>query len=358
MISRTLLTSLLAASLTVTAFGQSSGGGLDASVTGATGTLTEAQKASVSKYTAGLVDTLKSKDSTAKQLDEARTALVKPARDPGATLAFRSGYAATLKPALEPIVTGTDLQRAIIAMQVLRFTRSATAVEILIDRANPTTEADPGKRIAAGTLLIDIFDDYEGANNTYDSNARKIRDAAAAETDWMALQQKLNALGTAARRKDLPADNARTVRRAQAEAIARIASSVKSGAAADQRMMSLQRVLIAVRNDLLTMPQADRSNLAKVLAPALADTLAATAAHWDSAHASKELGASYASTINSCEVILRLLDRGERPTAYAGTKPEADSRVLATSWDSKDRTKFDAEVKRWAGIVSAAPYKS
>ncbi|MFM7260440.1 MAG: hypothetical protein ACKO3W_07540 [bacterium] len=358
MISRTLLTSLLAASLTATALAQTAGGGLDASVTGATGTLTEAQKASVSKDTAGLVDTLKSSDSTPKQLDEARTALVKPARDPGATLAFRSGYAATLKPALEPMVTGDDLQRAIIAMQVLRFTRSSTALDILVERTNPASEVDPGKRIAAGTLLIDIFDDYEGANNTYDGAARKIRDAAAAETDWMALQQKLNALGAAARRKDLPADNARTVRRAQAEAIGKIAAASKGATAADQRMKSLQRVLVGIRNDLLTMPQADRSTLAKVLAPALADTLAATAAQWDAAHGSKELGAAYASTVNSCEVILRLIDRAERPSAYAGTKPETDARVLATSWDAKDRAKFDAEVKRWAGVVSAAPYKN
>ena len=127
MISRTLLTSLLAASLTVTAFGQSSGGGLDASVVGATGALSEAQKTSITKFTGALIETLKNSENP-KDLDETRTALVKPARDPAATPAFRSGYAAALKDGLQPIVNGADLQRSIIAMQVLRFTRSATAV--------------------------------------------------------------------------------------------------------------------------------------------------------------------------------------------------------------------------------------
>jgi hypothetical protein len=54
----------------------------------------------------------------------------------------------------------------------------------------------------------------------------------------------------------------------------------------------------------------------------------------------------------------RDIDRGERPQAYAGTKPEGDARVLGPSWESKDKAKFEAEATRWAGIVSAAPYRN
>jgi hypothetical protein len=356
MIPRTLLTSLLAAFLTVTAFGQTSGGSLDAAVVGAKSNLNESQKAATAKFAAPFIDAIKTSDDQ-KQLDEARTALVKPARDPGATPAFRKDYAAVLAQGLGPVIEGTDLRRAILAMQVMRFTRAEKALEVLSVRTDPSTEKDAGKRLAAGSLMIDLFDDYEGANSSYDSYARKIGAAAAAETDWMALQQKLNALGAAARRKDLPADNARSVRRTQADAIARIAASSKALSRTDDRMMAFQRVLVGVRNDLLTMSQADRTSLAKVLAPALVDLLSATSAQWESAHGSKNLGAAYASTVNNCEVMLRLIDRAERSSAYSGTKPEADSRVLATSWDGKDRAKFDAEVKRWSGIVSAAPYR-
>jgi hypothetical protein len=357
MMPRTLLTSLLAAFLTVTAFGQSSGGSLDSAIVGAKSSLNDAQKSAVAAFSAPYIETLKtSKDQ--KQLDDARAALVKPARDPGATPAFRKDYAAVLAGGLSPVIEGADLRQAILAMQVMRFTRCEKALEILCARADPAAETDAGKRLAAGTLIIDLFDDYEGANSSYDSYARKLGSAAAAETDWMALQQKLNALGAAARRKDLPADNVRNVRRAQAEAIARIAAASKASSSADPRMMSLQRVLVGIRNDLLTMSQADRTSLAKVLAPALADVLAASQAQWDAGHASKTVGPAYASTVNNCEVMLRLIDRAERPSAYSGSKPEADARVLATSWDAKDRAKFDAEVKRWAGIVAAAPYRN
>jgi len=61
--------------------------------------------------------------------------------------------------------------------------------------------------------------------------------------------------------------------------------------------------------------------------------------------------------MNSCEVLLRLIDRSERASAYTGSKPEGDQRILTPTWDAKDKAKFDAEAKRWADIVGAAPYR-
>jgi hypothetical protein len=206
--------------------------------------------------------------------------------------------------------------------------------------------------------VADTFEDLDAANAYFDPVARRLRDAAVAETDWLALQQKLAAMGAAARRKDLPSDNARNVRRAQAEAIASIAKAIKSSAGADGRMQAIQRTLVGLRNDLLLMQTADRSAIAKVLAPALSDLIGCAEVHWESAHANPTLSASYGSVLNSCEVLLRLIDRGERPQAYAGTKPDGDSRVLTPAWEAKDKAKFEAEAKRWAGIVAAAPYRN
>ena len=156
----------------------------------------------------------------------------------------------------------------------------------------------------------------------------------------------------------MPAENARTVRRSQVEAIALVAKSAKASQSADMRVLAMQRVLIGLRNDLLVMPAADRALLAKSLVPALVDLLAAANAQWNAARTSKDLTASYGSMVNSCEVILRLLDRVERPAAYAGSKSEAESRVLATTWDANETTKFGDEVKRWTSVASATPYKN
>ena len=241
-------------------------------------------------------------------------------------------------------------------MQVLRFTRTSEAVDALIERATPASERNPGKRLAAAGLVVDAFEDLDTSNAYYEGAARRLRDAAAAETDPFALQQQLAAIGAAANRNGLPADTARNIRRTQAEAIAAAAQAMKGVSAADPRMQAIYRVLVTLRNDLLRNSQADQKEIGKVLAPALAAVIADAAAQWEAAHATPALAADYAGLANVCEVLLRLTDRLQRPNAYQG-RPDGDTRVLAGAWESGDRAKFDAESKRWADIASKAPYR-
>ena len=261
-----LRVSLLALCLSSAAFGQTTSGTatLDRAIIASTSQLTPAQRTALSAYAAKQLQVL-STSNDGKELEDARWELVSPARDPGATTTFRKAYASVLVVELAPIVKGTDLRRAINAMQVLRFTRNPDGLDVILERVSIATEPDAGKRIAASSLVADSFEDLDANNAYYESAARRLRDAAAIETDWMALQQKLNALGAAARRKDLPAENARTVRRSQVEAIALVAKSAKASQSADMRVLAMQRVLIGLRNDLLVMPAADRALLAKSL---------------------------------------------------------------------------------------------
>lgn len=348
-----LLAACFAASVAGMAAAQST---LDRAVIGATAPLTEAQKATLAGFADKSIATIRDSDDSA-EIADARAALIVPARDPGATSSFRKGYSALLVAELAPTVKGKDLLRAVNAMQVLRFARTQEVGDILIDRLSVAGETDPAKRIAAASLLADLAEDLDAGNAYFEPAARRVRDTCANETDWIALQQKLAALSTASRRKELPAEVARGIRKAQAEAIASVAKSIRTSKSADARMQALQRALIGLRNDLLTMPQSERSAFAKVLAPALADMLAAAGAQWAAAHADTTMNAAYGAVTNSCEVLLRLLDRGERPQAYSGSKPESDARLLAAAWESGDQAKFDAEAKRWAGIVAAAPYR-
>lgn len=330
---------------------------IDRTILAATGALNDGQKSAVSAFVGKYAETIRT-GSDARSVEEARAALATPARDPAASPSFRKAYGAVLITELSPVVKGSDLHRSLNAMQALRFTRTSEALDVILERTAVASESNPAKRIAAASLAADAFEDLDASNAYYETAARRLRDAAVNETDWLALQQKLAAIGAAARRKDLPADNARNVRKAQAEAIASLAKGMKASAAADVRMQAIQRTLVGLRNDLLVMQSADRSAVSKILAPALSDLIACANAQWDGAHADATMSASYASVLNSCEVLLRLIDRGERPQAYAGTKPEGDARVLGPAWESKDKAKFQAEANRWAGIVSAAPYKN
>jgi hypothetical protein len=349
-----VLGSMLALSATA-AFGQSTA--LDRTIIAASGALNDGQKSAVAAFVGKLAETIRTGDD-ARAVEEARAALTVPARDPAATASFRKAYGQIIIVELGAVAKGSDLRRALNAMQALRFTRTPEALDVVIERTAPASEPNAAKRIAAASLVADAFEDLDASNAYYETAARRLRDASGAETDWIALQQKLSAIGAAARRKELPADNARNVRKAQAEAIAAVAKAIKSQSKADARMQAIQRTLVGLRNDLLVMQSADRSAVAKVLAPALSDLVGGAAAQWDSAHADAALTGSYASVLNNCEVLLRLIDRGERPQAYAGTKPEGDARVLGSAWESKDKAKFEAEATRWAGIVSAAPYRN
>jgi len=352
----TLRPLIAACILAATVVGSAAAQQLDRAVIAAAAPLTDAQKSALQSFAAAHVRAIKEAQAGAS-LTDARMALVSPMRDPAATVNFRKGMAQLMIAELGPVAKDADLRRAINAMQVLRFTRTPEALDVLVERANPTTERDAGKRVSASSLLADAFEDLD-ANNAYiEAVARKLRDSSVAETDWVAMQQKLTAIANAARRGDLNAESVRKVRLMQAEAIASIAKSMAGAKQSDARMQAVARVLVGIRNDLLSLKEADRLAIAKTLAPALVDILNTASAHWDAAHADPTMSATYSSSMNSAEVLLRLIDRNARPTAYSGSKPESDSRVVSPAWDAKDKAKFDAEAKRWAGIVAAPPYK-
>lgn len=349
---RSLLSILLASCVGASAFAQAS---IDRATLGATGPLTEAQRSSVSAFISKKGADLKAGQDPEK-MEDARWAMVSTLRDPAASPMFRKAFAVAAVAELGPIVKGTDIQGAVQAMQVLRFTRATEAIDLLLDRATASNEPSATKRVSASTLLVEGLKDVDANAAYFETIARKLREASTAETDPVALQQKLFAIASAARRKDLPPDNARVVRRALVETLGAVAKSIRASKTADPRIQAMQRALISVRNDILDMSQAEQNEVAKTLAPALSDLLAACSAQWDSAHGGT-LSSSYSAMLNSCEVLLRLLDRSMRPSAYEGVKSDSEQRTLQPAWDAKDRAKFDAESKKWAGVVGAAPYR-
>ncbi len=350
---RPLLTALLAACVGGTALAQSS---VDRAVLSATAPLTEAQKTALAGFAGKHVDTIKD-GNDAEKIEEARAALINVARDPASSPTFRKAYALMLIGELGATMKGRDVRRAINAMQVLRFTRTQEGLDAILERLTPASESEASKRIAAAGLAIDAFEDLDAGNAYFETAARRLKEAAIAEADPIAIQQKLAAIAAAARRKDLPPESSRGVRKQLIDALAAISKSVRASAKADQRVMALQRALIGVRNDLLEMSTVERTAVAKVLAPALTDLINAASTQWGPAHDQPALSQSYASLLNSCEVLLRLIDRSERAEAYAGVKPEGDARILTPAWESKDKAKFDAESKKWSDIVGAAPYR-
>ena len=193
---RFLTTTLLAACVGATAFGQS----LDRAIVSATAPLTDAQKSSLNGFLTKHAEAIKTGNDAAAA-DESRGAVVAVLRDPAATTQFRRAVATALAGELGAVVKGTDNRRAIVAMQVLRFTRSQEAIDLILERTSPSAERDAGKRIAAASLVSDAFEDLDASNTYVETIARRLRDACASESDPIALQQKLVAIAGSARRK-------------------------------------------------------------------------------------------------------------------------------------------------------------
>jgi len=132
MISRLLIPAILAACVGSTTLAQST---LDRAIVGATAPLSEAQKTALEGFIAKHVDAIKDGNDAAAT-DESRWALVTLARDPAATPTFRKALALAIAGDLAATVKGSDLRRAINAMQVLRFTRTQEGLDAIIDRTS------------------------------------------------------------------------------------------------------------------------------------------------------------------------------------------------------------------------------
>ncbi len=323
---------------------------LDRAIVASSTTLTEAQKAAIQTFAAGEVETIATSTDQAA-LDAARRTLTDPPRDPAATAVFRRGYSIVLTPLLSPIAAGSDLRRAILAMQVLRFLRSNEALDVLLNRASSAMEKDGTRRIVAAGLAADLAVDADLSTIQVEALAKRLAACALAETDPFALQQQLEGFNSFLKRPQLTPDTARNVRKAEFDSIVALASSIAKNSSADGRVASVYRALISVRNQWVEMPVAEKSAAAPQLARGLIDLLKASERQWTTGHASAHTSTAYAGMCNSAEVLLRLVDRSIRPNAPR----TSDDGVLPKTWDASDKPAFTAEVKRWSDAV--ATYK-
>lgn len=338
------------------AWGQASG--LDRAILTASSPLdaakTTALKEFVTRSTGPLADSTDPAEITA-----ARNALTEPARDPSATPIFRRSYSTAVLAELKPVVAGDDLRRAVNAMQVVRFLRSPEAVELLADRLSPSSETNPSKRLAAASILAAALTDAELSPVQFDGITRDLVAASASEKDDQVLVQQIKALVAIERRANLPAASAEAAQAGQAKVFAALVNSVAAAPKADPRMASVARALVMLRNQWLDLSRPQAMKLGPSLGRPIGAVLEIADRHWETARSDPEVQAAYEIAVATSETLLRLVDRTLRPNAYPAPKPgvkDDEARALASSWNGNMKDAFSAEVKRWMGILSAAPY--
>jgi len=349
-----------AASIALSVAAQAPGlpGSLDRSIVSTTGPLDGPKSAALGQYVAEWTRTLGSSADPA-DLRAARAALTDPARDPSSTPAFRRTFAGQVLPAIEPIVAGRDLQRAVNALQVARFLRTPESVELIAGRLSSGAEPDSGKRLSAASNLAAAVTDADLSPVQCDAVTRTVVAAAAAERDDQIVLQELKALQNLARRPNLPAGSLEAAQAGQIKVFADLVQSVAAAPKADPRMASVARALVSLRNQWLDLPRPQAMKLGPTLAPVLGSILDTAQRHWAGCRDNAELLSAYSIAVASSETLLRLIDRTLRPAEYPAPKPgakEVDARTLATAWDDGKSEPFGKEVQRWQGILKNAPY--
>jgi len=232
--------------------------------------LNDAEREAIDKFVDAQAALLES--ATAADVGRGRHELIQPPRTPGVSDIFRRAYADAVRARIRPLLKGDDEFKAVNALSVLPFLLTVESLDELADNASKANQPREAVRIAAARFLSHACRILASANPPYafnpaqsDSFARKLREAASAETSWIALAEVASALMSQASWK-LPPANQEIVRSEFLRVLERQVGLVEGS---PETMRAVQRTLIGVRKQIIDLPVASRPAFAQQLTPIL-----------------------------------------------------------------------------------------
>ncbi|MCA9285662.1 MAG: hypothetical protein KDA22_10625 [Phycisphaerales bacterium] len=318
-------------------------GGIPQSVIGSTRPLDSQQvaqiRAFVDQWTAQLLE------GDVEEVSKARAELTKPLSGPSVSNAaiFLRQFSDAALPSLKTAVQGDSLHRAVNALIVIRSLRTPEAVEFLLARADPRTEARIPIRIRAASLLADTIIEADLPPAQLDSAIRQVAAAAARETDWLAMLHDFGVLSRIAVQPKLPSSSVAMALDGEAAALRAAVDLLASAGTASDLMHGVSRCIIVARDQFRDMPASEVKSFRLKLAPMLLKVNEIAAAHWDEAQADPALRKSYGDAVSNSELLLKLTN-------------EKISTDLRSAWQSQDRSAFDRDLAVWKEALKRPPF--
>lgn len=338
---------------------QVGGEGLSRSIIETTRPLGAAQQTELNAYVDKWVGLLAKAESD-RDFEESRRMLIEPLRHVLATPAFASAYSsATLKQLIPIIDNRTDLRRAIHALQVVRYLRTAESITVLVDRLSSARVSDPVKRLVVAGLLEQALSDAGLNQAQFDANIRHIEAAARDEQDDLVVLREITALAAIVTRKpagnvQAAPDSSKALATAAQIAILREYASrlprATSPATLASKLETAQEIVIKLRDEWLTTAGASKE-FNVTLVPALVGLLE-TLRQSSATAKSVELAAASSQLVASTETLLRLVANRVESGAAPGT-----GSPLVKAWEEATPEPFAQELDKWKALVSKAPYK-
>ena len=201
---------------------------------------------------------------------EGRDQLSATLRKPDATPVFQQLFLKLAEPHVRQAVSGDNVQGAINALMVIRWVRTPEAFELVRAQCDSKDQSDVRVRAAAANLLPNMVKAGAIPPSQLDGAARRLRETAERESDWVALARCYAALAQMA----ASASSAKL----ETEAMNIRLELVKALRAGTSRSLSpegrgavsaVYRGLVDMRDQVLTMNQTQRGQVASVLLPVL-----------------------------------------------------------------------------------------
>lgn len=265
---------------------------------------------------------------------------------PGVSEIFQREYAALVRPALDPILTGDDPQRAVNAVIIGGSLRSPESVDLLLQFSDPEREKRAPVRLRAASSLPDAIANAGLTPVQLDGAVRRIVAAAAREQEWVALHHAFRALVRVAGMPRLPDDSVASAIRGQGELLTNLVERIAKEPGPSQLMIALANNLnLVVREELPTI-RADRARLLRArLATMLVKLLRTIDTQWEAVQqAGGDAAKPYASAVSVAELLLKVA-----ATSDAQQQLEVS---FAKHWDGNDRAAFAADLKKADAVVA------
>ena len=210
-----------------------------------------------------------------KQVRQATTDVLSLLRQSAATPIFLRTCFENLKSSVTTILATDNSFRCINILELVRWTQTPEAVDILIGQITPSIQKNPAIRIGASRLLPSCIASAGLNAPQIDRAARRIREASEEETQWIVSMHELQsvaALVTIAQnpnKQDLKLEpQLKNARDEFLKILAGTASKVSNPKlGGTDQIFALQRGLIILRDILLKTPKDQITLIAVVIRP-------------------------------------------------------------------------------------------
>ncbi|MBD3336950.1 MAG: hypothetical protein GF355_15665 [Candidatus Eisenbacteria bacterium] len=321
---------------------------------------TPREQQSIQTYATYWVEQLAVGNENPQTVRTARRRLLDPLRGDLASAMFLDQYGRRIIPLLEDVIAEGNPHVSSNALIVLSQMGTGDALNALLERANVRQEPRTEVRLRAARGCRDVFQSESlktVSSRMITPAARRLRDAARAETHPLILRHQLEAI-LAADQPHIDPQQRVQIRECLVEALMATAErAIEAPPDAEPGGMEFFEAtypaLIEARDLYLRLDLSAQQQFGKQIGPTLGRLLEIPSAQWQTGQNAPSCKEQCGKIIHLCERFLTTLDSFVRATG-GSSPPDTD---LRSAWQSNNREQYGEHLRQWTGVLQRPPYE-